>query len=111
MPGVVKSNSRERGSPAVPMTPEAETVGLCITCNNSPSCVYREARGKDALYCEMFDSGNGASSSVTITLTTVVKPDVQEKPSLKGLCVNCEHRDHCTLPRSEGGVWHCEEYE
>jgi len=28
----------------------------------------------------------------------------------KGLCVNCAYRDTCLLPRSEGGVWHCEKY-
>lgn len=28
----------------------------------------------------------------------------------KGLCVNCMNRDACLLPKSEGGVWHCEEY-
>jgi len=28
----------------------------------------------------------------------------------KGLCVNCAYRDACLLPRSEGGVWHCEKY-
>ena len=29
----------------------------------------------------------------------------------KGLCVNCEHRETCTLPKPKSGVWHCEEYE
>jgi len=29
----------------------------------------------------------------------------------KGLCVNCIHRDTCTLPKSEEGKVHCEEYE
>jgi len=28
----------------------------------------------------------------------------------KGLCANCANRSTCLLPRSEGGVWHCEEY-
>jgi len=29
----------------------------------------------------------------------------------KGLCRNCKKRKTCKLPKSEGGVWHCEEYE
>lgn len=29
----------------------------------------------------------------------------------KGLCRNCKKRKGCTLPKPEGGVWHCEEYE
>jgi hypothetical protein len=35
--------------------------------------------------------------------TPVIKP--------VGLCLNCAHRTTCKLPRAEGGVWHCEEYE
>jgi hypothetical protein len=34
----------------------------------------------------------------------------QGKREFKGLCVNCANRYTCLLPRSEGGVWHCEEY-
>lgn len=29
----------------------------------------------------------------------------------KGLCKNCQKRDDCKLPKLEGGVWRCEEYE
>jgi hypothetical protein len=36
---------------------------------------------------------------------TAVKPN-----HLLGLCANCENWETCTFPRSEGGVWHCEEY-
>lgn len=28
----------------------------------------------------------------------------------KGLCANCASRATCLLPKTEGGVWHCEEY-
>ncbi len=28
----------------------------------------------------------------------------------RGLCANCAKRETCLLPKSEGGVWHCEEY-
>jgi hypothetical protein len=38
-----------------------------------------------------------------------VVPETETEP-LAGLCVNCEHRAGCTLPRDPGGVWHCEEY-
>lgn len=39
----------------------------------------------------------------------MVKDETPVEPAI-GLCLNCEHRDTCTLPRLEGGVWHCEEY-
>jgi hypothetical protein len=28
----------------------------------------------------------------------------------KDLCASCAKRDSCTVSKSEGGVWHCEEY-
>ncbi len=38
--------------------------------------------------------------------------DVQAIPSYhKGLCMNCDERETCMLPRPESGVWHCEEYK
>ncbi len=35
----------------------------------------------------------------------------QDTGEYKGLCVNCENRNTCSVPRPEGGVWHCEEYQ
>jgi hypothetical protein len=86
-----------------------KAFGLCSTCNNKPSCVYRESRGKDAIYCEMFDSyTNGHRDS-----SASVKVVAESKPSgkYKGLCANCLHKEACVLNKPEGGVWHCEEYE
>lgn len=86
-----------------------ETAGLCLTCNNRSFCVYREQRGMDAIYCEMFDNyTNGHRDS-----TAAVRVVVESKPSgdYKGLCANCLHRETCVLHKPEGGIWHCEEYE
>ncbi len=88
-------------------------VGLCVTCNNADHCVYRKRRGTDAIYCETFDgyapaNGHGGKTALAAVVMT---PDTAESEEFKGLCVNCLHRDACKLPRPEGGVWHCEEYE
>ncbi|MBU1319329.1 MAG: hypothetical protein KKG33_00510 [candidate division Zixibacteria bacterium] len=89
-----------------------ESNGLCRTCNNESICVYRLKRGYDALYCDMFDdyvkpgsNGNGHHDS-----DAVVAAEPAQLSELKGLCANCDHKDRCTLPKPEGGVWHCEEY-
>jgi len=89
---------------------EFTPVGLCSTCNNSTTCVHREYRGRDAQFCEMFDCSNGASHPPSVGLVTPTMRDASEQAGLKGLCVNCENRETCTLPRAETGVWHCEEY-
>jgi hypothetical protein len=88
-------------------------VGLCLTCNNADTCVYRERRGADATYCEMFDdyvSLNGRGSSKA-ALTVAATEAASGSAETKGLCLNCAHHDGCRLPRPETGVWHCEEYE
>ncbi len=110
MPGTIQPRTREDEPLSTPAAVPGAGAGLCSTCVNSPSCVYREARAKDALYCEMFDSGNGASDASTVTLFTAAKPEAGERADLKGLCVNCENRNGCNLIRAESGVWHCEEY-
>jgi hypothetical protein len=34
----------------------------------------------------------------------------ENEKEFRGLCVNCANRSICLFPKSEGGVWHCEEY-
>ena len=52
-------------------------------------------------------------SVLTVPRTGTVEkkrePDSLRTP-FKGLCVNCDHRFTCTLPKPESGVWYCEEY-
>ena len=33
----------------------------------------------------------------------------EDRP-LRGLCVNCDEREFCKLPKAPAGVWFCEEY-
>ena len=41
------------------------------------------------------------------------RPGAEEEKSTeqKGLCRNCKKEKTCKLPKPEGGVWRCEEYE
>ena len=88
------------------MTAEVH-AGLCSTCNNAPSCFHRARRGV-AQYCELFDN---------FVADPVNDPPVSAPPvrthsnGYQGLCMNCDHRETCRPLQSEGGVWHCENYE
>ena len=81
--------------------------GLCATCAHSPTCLYLKQATRPITQCEEFrvfspqQQGDEKAEA----------PSVPESSGDKGLCVNCENRDTCTLPRPEGGVWHCEEYK
>lgn len=97
-----------------------EYIGLCATCIHAPTCVYRARRGYDAVYCEMFDDSpetppdpqsNNPNNPTPHGHTASAQNDKTHEPEqIKGLCINCAHRDTCRLPRPRGGVWHCEEY-
>lgn len=92
------------------------SVGLCETCNNSPSCFHHARRGP-ALFCEMFDdyvapdvilAGRATGSAARpFSVRHADQTPVREA----GLCVNCEHVSRCGHAKAEGGVWHCEDYE
>jgi hypothetical protein len=70
----------------------------------------RGTPARPKLYCEQFD--------VEPWTPTPCEPDDcgsnsndQSNPGeLRGLCCNCENRQHCTIAKVEEDVWHCEEY-
>lgn len=84
---------------------ETINVGLCCTCRNLPTCAIRDIRCT-VIACEEF-----CSEELIIHPEKVSQPEsVVEHALAKGLCANCEDRETCTLPKSETGVWHCEQY-
>ena len=54
-------------------------------------------------------TANGSSPMTNENISFRVKGKNSEQ--FKGLCKNCKKRKTCTLPKPEGGVWRCEEYE
>lgn len=111
-------NSKAAENGAKPNTGMVMPAGLCSTCNNASTCIYRARRGFDALYCDMFDDYTAPSARVSghlgakpIAASAKVGARKPVSNSYKGLCVNCENRESCTLPRPDEGVWHCEEYK
>ena len=90
--------------------------GLCMTCNNAPSCFHRARRGP-ALFCELFDDYVPPEQRA-IRRKVSPAPEVSVASSApdgdvaryEGLCVNCENRQTCAHPKLAGGVWHCEDY-
>ena len=90
---------------------------LCMTCNEAPTCFQRKIHGKPVWYCEQFDDYVPQKAKVSYTIDTTqsskqsqLKVDKEKLNGLKGLCCNCENRETCTYPKSNGGVWNCEDY-
>jgi len=90
--------------------------GLCTTCIHAPIC--RSAKNSDSpiIYCEEFEYRlPPTSEKAENSANTPQKPrdqftEERTDHSFMGLCINCENRKTCALPKAEGGVWHCEEY-
>ena len=99
------------------MPQSTQSVGLCSTCNNSPTCFYRAQRGP-ALFCELFDDyvappppAKQSKALPPASSSIDARAAAEDVSNYAGLCMNCEHRRTCTHPRPPGGVWHCEDYE
>jgi hypothetical protein len=113
--------THERASP--PKQKETDTMvelknglGLCMTCNNEPTCFHRARRGP-ALFCETFDDYVPATARIDARMpapSAVAAPParaaVADETTHTGLCMNCEQRRTCGHPKPAGGVWHCEDY-
>lgn len=91
-----------------------EYRGLCTTCKNAPTCTYPRDPDRAVLQCEEFEGYEPIQRWATggdISPRQVSAAKQEDSVKYKGLCVNCENREHCTFPKPESGVWRCEEYE
>lgn len=92
------------------------STGLCSTCNHSTNCTYPRREHLPMMFCEEFDGVARAAPTAAITERLLLAVQDQricgaEHPSKYcGLCRTCEHREGCTFPKAEGGVWQCEEF-
>lgn len=84
------------------------SLGLCLTCNNSPLCIRRKGIQLPVLLCEEFD--DSTSRDVEDEPAPVPEEEETDVDPARGLCCNCGNRDLCTIQDAPGGVWHCEEY-
>ncbi len=91
---------------------------LCCNCRNSMQCLLESRSMKPLLFCELFEvepaSSGGASQregSASATSHALTDTDLGREKRYLGLCFDCENRSGCSLvQKSDGGVWHCEEY-
>ena len=83
---------------------------LCSTCDHAETCGHCGDRERPIFFCELFE----ATVSPKPAGPARSRPEAAAAPppavDLKGLCSNCEERPSCTIPKPQGGIWHCEEY-
>jgi hypothetical protein len=91
------------------MTMIEEYYDLCGSCTFGTACMNRGTRERPKLYCEQFDVESKETPAWEPS-DVVADPSPTDAGESRGLCCNCENRNHCTITKPEGDVWHCEEY-
>ena len=92
-------------------SPIPEPNGLCANCEHACDCMHLKNAKQSVQHCEEYKScACGGPTSHGCVSRLSVDETSSDGARMKGLCMNCDHRDTCTFPKPEGGVWHCEEY-
>ncbi len=81
-------------------------TGLCVNCSRASTCFMARSVPGPITLCEEYELERVAAQAQPAASVA----DAVVASSLRGLCVNCEQRSTCSLPKAEAGVWHCEEY-
>lgn len=87
-------------------------ASLCANCIHQQDCAYLAGTASPIQHCEMYVCGPSARPRLSLVQRGDgdAAYEVHEAAPSLGLCVNCENRGTCTLPKPLGGVWHCEEF-
>ena len=83
---------------------------LCSNCNHAEACGGRSGPKRPIFFCEQFDVFVPVPTSEPAHAVPTQPPERQNTSGRTGLCMNCDNAETCTLPKPEGGIWHCEEY-
>jgi NADH:ubiquinone oxidoreductase subunit E len=94
-------------------------LGICSTCNHVDICTSQENWIGPKIHCEEFDDSDpqyqkSDRDAQSFNIAPATSPKIHDrKGPYKGLCVNCDAREYCTLQTSDRVdrvVWHCEEW-
>ncbi|OFV81018.1 MAG: hypothetical protein A2Y78_00565 [Acidobacteria bacterium RBG_13_68_16] len=92
----------------------SENSGLCVTCDNAPTCMYVGDAEHPVMQCEEFSQHGAAPGGPAARHSLADLPEVLDEEAERflavGLCATCASRATCTLPRPRGGVWQCDAF-
>jgi hypothetical protein len=100
---------KEQGG-VVPDERSALLTGLCANCCRGEDCSLRRDRPAPVIQCEEYDIERPPTYKRRATRVRETATFVEAGETRKGLCANCEGWATCSFPKSEAGIWHCQEY-
>jgi len=88
------------------------SASLCSNCLHQQDCTYLAGTTNPIQQCEMYECGPSPRPKLALIRRDEGAEDSvgNEASPVLGLCVNCDNRATCNLPKPLSGVWHCEEY-
>ena len=91
---------------------QPDYLGLCSTCRHARTCTFPRSKDRPVHFCEEFDPEEDKPTLTVVHHEEVLDQDaLADREKYPGICSTCAKRDTCTLPKPEGGVWQCEEFE
>ncbi len=85
-------------------------AGLCANCRHQSDCGFLARACTPILECELYECGLSDRPRLMVVKKACAAAVSEEAEAPLGLCMNCENRESCNLPKPQGGVWMCEEY-
>lgn len=110
MEKVTTKQTKKKKKQVTKKVADVEYNDLCTTCNCLPECDSTSAGRRPVYYCEQYDDYVPQKPAPKPRKAEVKKPKEPEQ-KYTGICVNCDFRETCANATTEGGIWHCEEYQ
>jgi hypothetical protein len=92
----------------------SENSGLCVTCDNAPTCMYVGDAERPVMQCEEFSQHGAPPAGPASRHALADLPEALDEEAERflaiGLCAKCASRATCALPRPPGGVWQCDAF-
>lgn len=109
------------GSERKPRPAKEQPGGLCSSSEQAPGCSLPAEPARPVQQCEEYvgeraparPEASGARDAGPEPTARAGEDSCAEQASsqvYRGLCVSCESRFDCEIPKPEGGIWRCEEY-
>ncbi len=90
-------------------TPRCKELGICVTCNHLPTCLFRRAARYPIAFCEEFDASGSAAPIPAVSAAPRREFNFGVGQVLS-LCADCTGRTGCLHRKPGVAVWNCEDY-
>jgi hypothetical protein len=85
--------------------------GICSTCDNFMTCNYSSKSENPVWECDEYIVSFQLKPEKIVFQQNHRETACDDSARYRGLCANCQNRENCGQAQSNGGIWHCENYQ